>query len=223
VALLNFLCHSVLEEEAELAMNKLPASLGAVIAVCICACGQTAEAPVAQSPSNAPAAVTLESISSQPADLPSVGLQKCSTGLFTSGDLSTINQGIPEEWPTVQRAGAVEGWVQKLILGCPGDVSKARIRNDVIRFSDAAAATAFFQSEKKNARSSAILWPIGGIAREGSQTGLGPNSVSMALNAMSYCALWSNGPLLISYCLVNFSSANGLKGALAVNARIPKA
>lgn len=223
MALLNFLCHSVLEQEAELAMNKMPASLAALIGVVICACGQAAQPPVSQSPSPTPAAVTLESISSQPADLPSVGLQKCASGAFRSGDLSTTNQGIPEEWPTVQRAGAVEGWVQKLTLACPAEVSKARIRNDVIRFSDAAAAAAFFESEKKNSRSSAIFWPIGGVAREGSQTGLGPNSVSMALNAMSYCALWSSGPFLISYCLVNHSSADGLKGALAVNARIPKA
>lgn len=203
-------------------VNKLHSLLIALIAAFVCACGQAAVAPVAQSPSTTPAAVTLESISSQPADLPSVGLQKCSTGPFASGDLSTINQGIPEEWPTVQRAGAVEGWVQKLIIACPGEASKARIRNDVIRFTDAAAAVAFFRSQKANARSTAILWPIGGTATEGGPTGLGSNSVSMVFKDGSLCALWSNGSLLISYCSVNFASADGLKGALAVNARVPK-
>jgi hypothetical protein len=199
---------------------KLRGSLVALVVVSICACGQSTVSPVSVSTAT-PKVVTLESISAQPGDLPAVGLQKCTTGSFISGTVNTATPALPDEWKTVQAAGATEGWVQWLTAACPGERTKARVRNDVIRFSDAAAATAFFKSEKANAQTTAIFWPIGGIAKEGSASGLGANSVSMVINDASYCALWTNGSLLISYCLVNFASTNGINGALAVNARVP--
>jgi hypothetical protein len=222
VALLNFLNHSVLEQEAELAVNKQRALLVALVVSWVCACGQAAATPPVPTPSITQVAVTLESISSQPADFPSVGLQKCTTGPFSSGDLSTTNVGITDEWKTVHGAGAVEGWVQKLTLACPGVAAKPRVRNDVIRFGDAAGAAAYFGWEKKNSRSTAIFWPIGGTATAGTPTGLGTNSISMVFMDGAVCALWSSGAFLVSYCSVHFASADGLKGALAVNARIPK-
>jgi len=212
-----------------MATNKLHISLVGLIFAAVCACGQSASpaASSSASPAASPSApvITLESISAQPADLPAVGLQKCTTGLFKSGDLGTASVGFTDEWKTVQGAGALEGWVQQLTLACPGEKAKARVRNDLIRFRDAAAAVAFFQSEKANSRSTAIFWPlqVGTAPAEGSPTGFGPNSITLVYTKSNgaFGALWTNGALLISYNSLNFPSADGLKGALAVNARVP--
>ena len=210
-------------------MDKLSVSILAMMVASVCACGGTTQPAASTSPASSPAkspAATLQSIAAQPADLPALGLQKCDTlpnGKPASGDLSAAGRGNEGEWAAVQAAGAVEGWIQWLGPVCPFVSLKAWVRNDLVRFKDASAAAAFFQSEKANAKTKAIFWPIGGGSHaEGGATGFGPNSVSLVFTGGTrFCVFWSNGSLLISYCSVNFSSADGRSGASAVNARVP--
>ncbi len=206
-------------------MDKLSASIIALLVAAICACGGTAQpaasSPAPSSPAASPA-VTLESIAAQPADLPAMSLQKCDktpTGKPASGDLSASGYGEPGEWAAVRAAGAVEGWIQWLGT-CPIQPNKARVRNDLIRFRDAAAAAAFFQSEKANAKTTGIFWPLGKVT-EGAQTGFGPISVTNSYGGRNFGALWLNGSLLISYATGYFENEDGRSGALAVNARVP--
>jgi hypothetical protein len=152
-----------------------------------------------------------------------MGLQKCTTTLLNgkpqSGDLSA-GSGEPGEWAAVHAAGAVEGWIQWLGVACPVQPNKPRVRNDLIRFKDASAAAAFFQSEKANAKTTGIFWPAGKVT-EGAQSGFGPISVTNSYGGRDFGALWLNGSLLISYATGYFENEDGRSGALAVSARVP--
>ena len=168
--------------------------------------------------------MTLQSIAAQPADLPALGLQICDklpNGKPASGDLSASGYGEAGEWAAVHAAGAIEGWIQWLGAPCPVQPNKARVRNDLIRFKDAAAAAAFFKSEKAHAKTTALFWPLGGVSTEGAKTGFGPNSVTNTYGGRDFGALWLNGSLLISYSTGYFGGENGRSGALAVSARVP--
>jgi hypothetical protein len=97
-----------------------------------------------------------------------------------------------------------------------------------MRFKDSSTAQAYFAHEKATATTTAQFWPVGnGTHAEGDATGLGASSVSIEFTGGffigDYCAFWVRAAFISSYCSIMIAFADGKKGAMAVDARLPAA
>lgn len=184
---------------------------------------------------------TASNVSVQPGDLPT-GMVRCDL----SGDIDTYLNNIKtkdpatytstkNQWEAAQAKGATEAHVV-FYTGSAEDcasveskvatISSATYKlvvNFVIEFKDEATAANGYMNEKIFDFDRATLKADGAPVVEGTETGLGPNSVVLSAPIASqsfFIAVWQGKAFMVNLGIINLDSAVGQKVADAVNKRI---
>lgn len=184
---------------------------------------------------------SVASVAVQAGDLPK-GMQKCDL----SGDINTylnkIKTSDPSaytttkaEWDAAQKAGATAAEVVffsdsaahcKTVAGSVAGVASTTYKltlNFVVQFKDEATAAKGYTSASIFGFSQAALTTAGAPAIQGTKTGLGANSVTLAISISTqsfYIAVWQNKTFMVILAVLNIDSAAGQKAAVAENGRI---
>jgi hypothetical protein len=209
------------------------ALIALVIPLVVVACGNKLP--------GAPQGPTAQSVSVQPADLPS-GMQKCSI----SGDVDSFlaldktkdpatYQTTLKEWNDAKKNGATAAYVafytdSTAHCGSVGNTSTdftsatyKLVVNFVIQFKDEASAAKGYTSESIFGFSASSLEGGGAPVVKGAATGLTPNSIVLSVaiaNQAFYVAVWQKKAFMVILAELNIDSASSKKVALAENARI---
>jgi hypothetical protein len=208
-------------------------SITAFIALLIvAACGGSSPAPIV---------ATASSVSVQPGDLPT-GMVRCDL----SGDIDTYLNNIKtkdpatytstkNQWEAAQAKGATEAQIvfyTDSVANCATVKSKVTsinsaayklVVNFVIQFKDEATAASGYTNEKIFGIDRTALKANGAPVTEGTQTGLGPNSVVLSVPIASqsfYIAVWQSKAFMVILGIINLDSTTGQKVADAEYKRI---
>ena len=139
------------------------------------------------------------------------------------------------QWEAAQAKGATEAQVV-FYTGSAADCARVESKvanisaasyklvvNFVIQFKDEAAAANGYTNEKIFDFDRATLKADGAPVVEGTQTGLGPNSIVLSVpiaNQSFFIAVWQGKAFMVNLGIINLDSAVGQKVADAVNKRI---
>jgi hypothetical protein len=208
-------------------------SLTALVALLmVAACGA--------SPTSIPAP-TASSVSVQPSDLPS-GMHRCDL----SGDINTYLNNLKtadpstyastsSQWAAAQKNGATTAQIvfyTDSVANCASVASKVSninaaaykvVVNFVVQFKDEASAATGYTNGKIFGIDQSTLKTGGAPVVEGTQTGLGANSIVLSAtiaNQAFYIAVWQNKAFMAILGIINVDTATGQKVAAAENKRI---
>ena len=211
-------------------MTRPLAVLGVVLIAAACS---------VSTPGSTPA--TAASVSVQSGDLPS-GMVRCDL----SGDIDTYLSNIKakdpttytstkNQWDAARQKGATSAQVvfyTDSAANCTSVESKVSnissaayklVVNFVIQFKDEATAATDYANEKIFGIDRATLKADGAPVKEGTSTGLGPNSIVLSVpiaNQSFYIAVWQGKAFMVILGIINLDSATGQKVADAENKRI---
>jgi hypothetical protein len=192
-------------------------------------------------PLSAPTPATPASVSVQSGDLPS-GMVRCEL----SGDIDTYLDNIKTkdpatytstktQWDAAKAKGATAAQVvfyTDSVANCASVESKVSnissaayklVVNFVIQFKDEATAATDYANEKIFGIDRETLKADGAPVKEGTSTGLGPNSIVLSVpiaNQSFYIAVWQGKAFMVILGIINLDSATGQKVADAENKRI---
>ncbi len=205
----------------------------AVALLMVIACGSS-PITAAQGPSVASVAV-------QAGDLPS-GMHRCDLSGDITSFLNKIKTTSPStytttkaEWDAAKKNGATAAEVVffadstancKAVESDTSGVSSATYKlvvNFVFQFKDEASAAKGYTTESIFGFSQSTLKTGGAPVTEGTKTGLGANSITLAIsisNQSFYIAVWQNKAFMVILAILNIDAAAGQKVAVAENGRI---
>ena len=184
---------------------------------------------------------TAASVAVQPGDLPS-GMHRCSI----SGEINTYLDNLKTkdpatytstkaQWDDAQTKGATATQVTfytdseancASVASTVSNISAATYKlvvNFVVQFKDEAGAANGYTNGQIFGIDRAMLKANGAPVTEGSNTGLGPNSIALSTTILAqsfYIAVWQNKAFMVILGIINFDSATGQKVADAENKRI---
>jgi biopolymer transport protein ExbD len=210
-------------------MKKSPSYLLALFMVVACS---------SQTASSAP---TAASVAVQPGDVPNT-MHQCSI----SGDINTYLNSLKTkdpatytstkaEWADAQSKGATATQVMfytdsaancENVASTVANLSAAAyplVVNFSVEFKDEASAANGYTSGQIFGIDRTMLKANGAPVVEGTNTGLGPNSIVLnttILNQAFYIAVWQNKAFMVILGIINLDSAAGQKVAAAENRRI---
>jgi hypothetical protein len=192
-------------------------------------------------PLSASTPATPATVSVQSGDLPS-GMVRCEL----SGDIDTYLDNIKTkdpatytstktQWDAAKAKGATAAQVvfyTDSVANCASVESKVSnissaayklVVNFVIQFKDEATAATDYANEKIFGIDRETLKADGAPVKEGTSTGLGPNSIVLSVpiaNQSFYIAVWQGKAFMVILGIINLDSATGQKVADAENKRI---
>jgi hypothetical protein len=196
---------------------------------------------VACSSQTASTAPTAASVAVQPGDVPNT-MHQCSI----SGDINTYLDSLKTkdpatytstkaEWTDAQTKGATATQVEfytdsaancENVASTVANLSAAAyplVVNFSVQFKDEASAASGYTNGQIFGIDRSMLKASGTPVVEGTQTGLGPNSIVLSttiLNQAFYIAVWQNKAFMVILGSINLDSATGQKVAAAENKRI---
>jgi hypothetical protein len=196
---------------------------------------------VACSSQTASSTPTAASVAVQPGDVPNT-MHQCSI----SGDINTYLDNLKTkdpstytstkaEWVDAQSKGAIATQVVfytdsaancENVASTVANLSAAAyplVVNFSVQFKDEASAANGYTSGQIFGIDRSMLKANGAPVVEGTQTGLGPNSIVLSttiLNQAFYIAVWQNKAFMVILGIINLDSATGQKVAAAENKRI---